>query len=78
MNFLNQFWSLIVVPSEIKSGPGDEFESLESHEVDFYVLGKKSIFQWKRGYLPRLKIYVPKSQFFIILRIGYYFLIIFR
>ena len=44
MNFLIQFWSLMVVPSEIKSEPGDEFESLGSHKVDFYILGKKSIF----------------------------------
>ena len=78
MNFLIQFWSVMVVPSEIKSEPGDKFESLGSHKLDFYELGKKSFFQWKRCYLLRLKIYVPKSQFFIILRIGYYFLIIFR
>ena len=39
----------MVVPSEIKSGPGDEFESLESHEVDFYVLGKKFHFSMEKG-----------------------------
>ena len=68
----------MVLPNEIKREPGDEFESLGSHKVDFYVLEKNSIFQWKRGYLLRLKIYVPKSQFFVILRIGHYFLLIYR
>ena len=46
----------LVVPSTIKSEAEKEFESLGSQKVYFYVLQKKSIFQWKRGYLYELKI----------------------
>ena len=68
---------IIVVPIGIKSEPDNEFESLASQKVDFCVLGKKFIFQWKTGYVSKLKNFVPISQFFIILGIGYNFLFIF-
>ena len=61
---LIQFWSIEVVLSGIKREPGGEFERLGSQKVDFYELRKKFI-------------YVPFSQFFIILRIGHNFLLIF-
>ena len=67
-----------VGPIGIKSEPDYEFESLGSQKVDFCALGKKFIFQWKMGYLFKMKILVPISQFFIILEIGHHFLFIFR
>ena len=68
---------IIVAPIGTKSEPDNEFESLASQKVDFCVLGKKFIFQWKTGYVYKLKIFVPISQFFIILGIGHHFLFIF-
>ena len=68
---------IIVVPIGIKSEPDNEFESLGSQTLDFCVLGQKLIFQWKMGYLFKLKIFVPISQVFMILGIGHHFLFIF-
>ena len=47
MNFIIQFWSMIVVPSGIKSEPSDEFVSLGCQKVDFHVLEKKVNFSVK-------------------------------
>ena len=47
MNSLIQFWSIVVLPSGIKSEPGNEFESLGSHKEDFYILGKSPFFNGK-------------------------------
>ena len=77
INSLIPFWSIIVVPSGIKSGPDNEFESLGSQKVDFCAFGKNFTFQWKMGYLFKLKILVSISQYFIILGIGHHFLSIF-
>ena len=38
---LLQFWSIIVVPSGIKSGPDNEFQSLGSQKTDFFCFGEK-------------------------------------
>ena len=65
---------IIVVPIGIKSEPDNEFESLASQKVDFCVLGKKFIFQWKMGFLFKLKNLVLISQFFIILGIGHFWI----
>ena len=64
---------IIVVPIGIKSEPHNEFNILGSQKLEFCVLGKKFIFQWKMGYLFKMKILVPISQFFIILGIGHHF-----
>ena len=40
----------------MKSEPDNEFESLGSQKVDIYVLGKKSILQWKLAHPFELKI----------------------
>ena len=76
MNSLIQFWSVIVVPSGLKSGSKNESENLGTQKVDFYALSKKSIFQWKMGHFLKLKIQVPFSQSFIIFEIGHHFWII--
>ena len=73
-NSLIQFWSIVVASNGLKSEPEDEFEILGSQKLDFYALGKKSIFHWKMGILFELKIYASISQFFTILEIGHHFL----
>ena len=44
LDSLIEFLLIIVVPIGIKSKPDNEFESLGSQTVDFYVLGKYSMF----------------------------------
>ena len=46
INSLIQFWSIIEVPSAIKSESENKFECLGRQKVDFYVVSKKSIFNW--------------------------------
>ena len=42
------------VISGTKSGPENEFKGVGSQKVDFYLLGKKSIFQLKAEHLFKL------------------------
>ena len=44
---INHFWSIEIEFSGIKSGQVNEFKSLGSQKIDFYVLGKQLNFQWK-------------------------------
>ena len=44
---LIHFWSIVIELSGIKSEQENKFESLGTQKIDFYVLGKQSIFQWK-------------------------------
>ena len=67
----------MVASNGLKSEPENELEILGSQKLDFYALGKKSIFHWKMGILFKLKIYPSISQFFAILEIGHHFLTIF-
>ena len=60
MNTTIQFWSIVLIPSEIKSEPESEFESIGSKKGYFYILEEDLIFQRKTVIFSNWKLRNPR------------------